>query len=289
MSDERRARDATVESYRARIDRVLAHIERAVAEGGGELDLDALAEIACFSRFHFHRIYRAMTGETPAQTVRRLRLDRAAAALLDSDRPVAEIAREAGYGGVEAFTRAFAAAYRAGPAAFRAGAPQPVETILSKFIDNVEVKQTPAYRLAAIAHRGPYPKVGAAFEQLGAWAGAQGLMRPDAAFIGIYYDDPESTPEAELRADACVSVPDGFDPSAPAHLVEIAAGEHAVYRHVGPYSGLAEAWRGLYAEWLPQSGREPANAPAYELYVRMAGQGGAEESITELRLPLKPA
>lgn len=285
MDEAHRPKDATAQSYRARIERVLAHIERAAAAGEGELDLDALAEIACFSRFHFHRIYRGMVGETPAQTVRRLRLDRAAAALLETDRPVIEIAREAGYGGAEAFTRAFAAAYRAGPAAYRAGAPYERDTTMDAFIDKVEIKHAPAYRLAAIPHRGPYQEIGPVFEQLGAWAGQEGLIRPDAVWIGLYYDDPETTPAAELRSEAAVSVPDAYEPSAPARLVTLPAGEYAVYRHVGGYEGLGEVWRGLYADWLPQSGRDCADSPAYEIYVRMAAEG--VEAITELWVPLR--
>ena len=125
MADDNAARptpgadDATLESYRVRVERVMAHIERALAGGEGPLDLDSLAAVGCFSRFHFHRIYRVVTGETPAQTVRRLRLHRAAVALLEDGRPVAEIAKEAGYGSVEAFTRAFTAAYQSAPAAYR--------------------------------------------------------------------------------------------------------------------------------------------------------------------------
>src|SRR5688572_12428030 len=41
------------------------------------LDLTRLAEVACMSPYHFHRIYHAMQGETAAETVRRLRLHRA--------------------------------------------------------------------------------------------------------------------------------------------------------------------------------------------------------------------
>ena len=63
------------QTYLDRIERVRAHIR---ADLDAPLDLDALAEVACMSRFHWHRIYQAMSGETTAQTVRRLRLARAA-------------------------------------------------------------------------------------------------------------------------------------------------------------------------------------------------------------------
>lgn len=98
---------ATRLDYAARIERVAAHI---TANLDRPLDLARLAEIACFSPYHFHRLYRLVLGETPDQTVRRLRLHRAAAALSRNEEPLARIAREAGYGSAEAFSRAFAAA-----------------------------------------------------------------------------------------------------------------------------------------------------------------------------------
>ena len=72
------------------------------------------------SPHHFHRIYHAMQGETAADTVRRLRLHRAAVELITGELPVTRIARRAGYGSQEAFTRAFKTAYGVPPARYRA-------------------------------------------------------------------------------------------------------------------------------------------------------------------------
>ena len=58
--------------YRERLRPVIRYLERHYRE---PLDLTALAERAALSPYHFHRIYKAVTGETPAATVRRLRLE----------------------------------------------------------------------------------------------------------------------------------------------------------------------------------------------------------------------
>ncbi len=55
--------------YEDRILRVLDYIHDNPA---GDLSLDALADIAAMSRFHWHRVFRSVTGETLAQTVRRI-------------------------------------------------------------------------------------------------------------------------------------------------------------------------------------------------------------------------
>jgi len=52
-------RSATAESYQERILRVLVHIQARLDE---PLELDELARVACFSPFHFHRVFRALTG-----------------------------------------------------------------------------------------------------------------------------------------------------------------------------------------------------------------------------------
>ena len=71
-----------------RVLRVLAYIHDNPA---GNLSLDRLADVAAMSRFHWHRVFRAMTGETCAQAVRRTRLHIAAIDLVNTVKPVAQI------------------------------------------------------------------------------------------------------------------------------------------------------------------------------------------------------
>jgi len=75
--------------YENRIRRVIRHISDNPA---GDLSLDALADVAAMSRFHWHRVFRAMTGETCAEAVRRLRMHRAATWIVETDQPIEGIA-----------------------------------------------------------------------------------------------------------------------------------------------------------------------------------------------------
>ena len=104
-------------SYEERLNRVVDHIHDHLEE---EIDLNRLAEVACLSPYHWHRIYTAMRGETIGATVRRLRLLRAADRLANSAMPIADIAERAGYGSSDAFGRAFREAYGKAPADYRA-------------------------------------------------------------------------------------------------------------------------------------------------------------------------
>ena len=94
---------ATRTDYADRLERVFRWLADHLDD---TLDLARLADVACLSPYHFHRVYRAMQGETAADTVRRLRLHRAAVDLITGELPVARVARRAGYGSQEAFTRA---------------------------------------------------------------------------------------------------------------------------------------------------------------------------------------
>jgi len=102
--------------YDARLKRVTDYIYENLDQ---DIDLLHLAEIACMSPFHWHRIYQAVYGETIAATVRRLRLARAAADLTNTDKPVQEVAKRAGFHNIQSFTRLFKKHYGIPPAKYR--------------------------------------------------------------------------------------------------------------------------------------------------------------------------
>jgi AraC family transcriptional regulator len=90
-------------SYAERIDRIVRFLNEQVESTPSLQDLADVAEI---SPFHFHRVYRAVTGETPSGTLRRLRMARAVAMLRDTSKPVTEIAFDIGYESSQAFSKA---------------------------------------------------------------------------------------------------------------------------------------------------------------------------------------
>ncbi len=104
---------STERSYAQRIARV---VEAIVADPGAPHTVESLAAVAHLSPYHFHRIYRALTGESIAATVQRVRLARAAHRLTGAGEPVSTVALEVGYDSPQAFARHSAAS----PASARA-------------------------------------------------------------------------------------------------------------------------------------------------------------------------
>jgi AraC family transcriptional regulator len=89
---------------RRRLSRVLDYVE---ANLEGDLTLDDLASIACLSRFHFARAFKAATGYSPHQYVSAKRLERAKALLMRGDQSLVDIALALNFSCQANFTRAF--------------------------------------------------------------------------------------------------------------------------------------------------------------------------------------
>ncbi|MCM0020281.1 MAG: AraC family transcriptional regulator [Tagaea sp.] len=280
--------DARAADHAKRIERAIAFIDSRL---DGDIRLDDLAAAACLSPFHFHRLYRMATGETPADTLRRRRLQRAAGELSLGKMPIAKIARRAGYGSLAAFGRAFAAAFGVPPAAYRKRghptspvSPNPNAEEHSMYA--VEIRDLPAHRVAGIRHNGPYQEIAGTFERLMVRAGALGLMGPETLTAGVYYDDPGTVPAKDLRSDACIVVPGGFAGTDDLRVFDLAAGRHAVLRFQGPYAELEKPYNWLYRDWLPRSGEIAADRPPFEFYLNDCRALPPTEWLTDICLPL---
>jgi AraC family transcriptional regulator len=274
----------TAESYQERLVRVLQHIERNLDD---DLPLEELARVACFSPYHFHRIFRAMVGESVAQHVRRLRLERAAMRLRQGDRAVVDIALDSGYDTHETFTRAFSSRFGVSPSGFRKNnAQRPADGSCWRSEVDAEIRKMERMHVAYVRHVGPYDEVGQTWGKLMGWAGRKGLLGPGAICLGISHDDPEITEPGKLRYDAAITVPESTAGEGDIGTQDVEGGEYVVATHKGPYSGLGAVYSQLCGEWLPASGRELRNAPPIEIYRKMGMNTPAEEQITEVCLPL---
>lgn len=189
--------------YLSRVHRVMDYIENNLDQ---ELTLDHLAGVACFSRFHFHRIFAAITGETLQRFISRLRLERAAQKLaMNSETPVTEVAYDCGFSSPAVFSRAFRERYGCSPSRWRenpgkgnsnlckaeskqgqqesnsckaTGVENPYlestnnqdrrRTMNVKTVaaQSVEIKTLPERTVAYVRHTGPYQGNVALFEQL---------------------------------------------------------------------------------------------------------------------------
>lgn len=290
MTDFATSDSASQASYIRRFTRVTEYI---YANLDAELDLNTLADVAALSPWHWHRIWQAVYGETVAATVKRLRLQRAATDLAHTQMPLDDIWPRAGYGSAAAFSRSFKDAYGMPPAEYRKSGSHTRFTMPSSpkgvsIMHDVAIRSIPAATLAVIPHKGSYMQIGKAFETLFGTLGARNLLRPGLCMKGLFYSDPTSVPEDELRSAAGIIVPDdSFPVEPPLERVSLRGGDYAVLRHKGPYSDMRPAYDWLYGDWLVKSGREAADAPCFEDYLNNPREVPPTELLTDICLPLK--
>jgi AraC family transcriptional regulator len=267
--------------YEARIERVVAYIYEHLDD---PLDLNRLAEVACLSPYHWHRVYKAMRGETIATTIKRQRLTRAAARLAQTSMPIEQVARDSGYDNVQSFTRIFKSIYGMPPATYRARGSHRLEDLA---VYDVQIKRVEPMTAITLEHRGAYIEISRAFDRLFAWLYASGSIGPDLRSVAIFYDDPTSIPAAQLRSRAGVVTRATPTLEPPFECTPIAGGEYAVLRHKGPYADMKPAYDWLYGQWLPQSGRLPADAPCVEEYLNNPRTTVPTELLSDIYLPLR--
>src|SRR5262249_515943 len=106
----------------------------------------------------------------------------------------------------------------------------------------------------------------------------------DAPMVAAFYDDPETVPEAELRAIAGVLVGEGTG-IGDLEEVWLPAGRYLVAEHVGHPSGLPEAWDRVYREHIPARGHSSREGTRFEVY-RSGDHSDPDAMRTQLYAPI---
>ena len=119
------------------------------------------------------------------------------------------------------------------------------------------------------------------------WAGARGLLGPSMKTIGIVHDDPDVTPTDKIRYDAGVVVSRPIQPEGEFGVLELAGGRCAVVTYKGHYQGLGQVYQRIYGGWLPKSGYELRDAPAFEEYLNSPRNTRPEDLVTVIHVPLE--
>jgi AraC family transcriptional regulator len=193
--------DILQKEYKSRINRVIDFIETNLDKN---FTLDELASIANFSKYHFHRIFYSMIGETLFQFIQRLRLERAADNLCSNkNKSITEIAYDSGFSNSASFAKAFKEFYKmsasewrekqsinesnpgkansnSGKAVSNSGKDYFLSSSYITYVNNsqtwrikmknktqtVEVKELPEMTVAYVRHIGPYAGDSKLFEGL---------------------------------------------------------------------------------------------------------------------------
>ena len=200
--------------YAQRIDRVIDYLRGNLHR---PVKLAELADVACFSEFHFHRIFTAVSGETLNSFTNRLRLEKAARLLRYSEQSLTDIALDCGFSSSATFSRAFRSGYDTSPSQFRKSG----EIKKSKICKELFSGQGYFLSMAAEEKRAAFPvrlidvperqvayirvtnafemdRVVAALKTMIQWAKSQKIFSQGILF-GMSMDDPHVTPKHLYR------------------------------------------------------------------------------------------
>ena len=262
--------EATRREYERRIEKAKRFIALHLME---EFTLADVAAEAAFSNFHFHRIFTALTGETLAHHIRRLRLEKAANRLQrDKVSTITTIGMECGFSSPTVFSRAFKELFAITPLDFRNGAR--LKSAITKplragkpyrlsAIQGTAVIAFPPERLFILTRVGPYDHSLVQFyrnvERLTRFIRSPGSFQ----MIGIALDNPHITPPNLCRYELGVPVPDSGHVSLDGEIRQFSPGDTAVYPFEARPFEVEKGFDDLYAHWLPESGYQPNDAPAF--------------------------
>lgn len=256
-------------------------INAAVNQVASNLDrnhtLEELAAHANFSKYHFHRLYRALCGESVAAMVLRLRLERAAGALVYSkDRSITDLALTYGFSSGANFTKAFTKHFGCPPSAYRKKSKigkvtNPAKAYYDDVAAEVTIGVQPERQLAYVRSTGGYVanEIRAMHQQVQTWVVRNDCGATESASIGITWSDSLITDEERWRYDACVAVQSGTQGAGAIGIQTLRGGRTAqLGLLLGPQDNhdLSRYWDWLVRDWFMNSAHELGSQPSYERY-----------------------
>ncbi|MFE6138092.1 GyrI-like domain-containing protein [Bacillus sp. NPDC057893] len=286
--------------YLRRIYKVQDYIESNINDS---LSIEELANVAGFSKFHFHRIFKGMMDERLSRYVNRLKLERATHLLTYRlDMTITDIAYHYGFTDSAVFSRTFKSHYGVSPSHYRNHNSKNCKDVsedsqynkCKKVRGEVEIVTADKVNVAYIRHVGTYKDLAIDFPKmigkLFHYAAEQNYhVFEDTKILTIYHDHHEFTEDYHLRTSLCITIPDGVEEgNSVIGLMTIPSGKYAVGHFEIFQDEYKGAWNFLYGEWLPKSGYKPRDSYPFEVYKNDPRQHPEHKHIVDIYVPIEP-
>jgi len=257
--------------YIERINKVIDYIE---VNLDSKLLLAELAEVAMFSKYHFHRIFKTVTGENLNEFIKRMRMIKAYRFLqVDKTIEIKDLAIKVGYNSTANFSRDFKEFHGISPSQARQSDKVLEERVINiknieldityKGIENLPEKYVLFKKITSGYDNELIPQTSNELYKL-----AIDYQFKIEQFIGVGYDDPDYTPADKCKYDICIAVnPNDLPKRIPCDSKIIYGGKFAVFNYQGHKNNIANAWDYMFKEWLLNSHYLPDDRPHLEMYL----------------------
>lgn len=293
--------------YLNRINRVFEFIDENL---DADLSLNKISEIAFFSPFHFHRIFKFITGETLNEYVNRQKIEQSALAVLHKNLTISEIAHRYGFNDISSFSRAFKKYFGTSPTKFKLQNPNRHSKIcqleskngqeypnyekyiciinnLKRWIKmnaKIEIKEMPNMNLAYVSSIG-IQNLESAYQKLIKWATPQGLMNMQTKIVRIYHDSFKVTEANKVRMSASILLNKPVDVNAEIGLTSIQKGKFIVGSFEIGLNEFEQSWTGLFL-WMNENGYKSVDKKPFEIYHNNFNEHPEKKCIVDFHIQI---
>ena len=241
-----------------------------------DISLDDLSRELHVSKFHMHRIFKNEFGRNVYETIRSIRLQKAASLLLtNKNSTITQIAKMCGYSSQTSFAKVFKEKFLMTPKEWRHnGYISYIKNILKRSssaakstADFSSLKPTivkmPEMQVYYIRHQGYDRSIKETWQKLQTWVLSNELS--NVTQIGMHHDNPTIIPLNECQYIACIALEEKPEnPTLPS--LNIPQGVYAKFDFSGEYGDVLRFMNWVYFDWLIQSGYETTTNPSYAIY-----------------------
>jgi AraC family transcriptional regulator len=277
--------------------RAISYIESHLKD---DFTLNEVADAACYSLYHFHRIFSATVGDSARDYIRKRRLTEAGRELVETSRSILAVAMDYGYESQEAFSRAFRNSYDLTPGYFRKQALfYPLREKMSLDYLTFEYRRRREGMLPRIINKGEMLVTG---KKITVKADGSNFKKIPLFWSEWIKKGYEQMIPSKRNQEACLGIcvasqSDVFDyiigcevlPGAeiPKGFIShtIAGADYAVFKVKGPLpESVQKTWNYIYGTWLPEAQYQHTRSDEFELYYGDNGQ-----LAVDIYIPVKKA
>jgi AraC family transcriptional regulator len=270
-----------MENYSDTMQKVLTAIE-------GDLEyitIEDLIAVSGYSYYHFHRIFKAYTGETLNKYIKRIQLERALFQMQVDKENITKIAMKSGYNTPSAFNKAFKEMFGINPSEYKKSLEPKRKTYTD--IEPIRLETIESISVYTIRHVGDYKLVDVVWDRLITFASKHKLFFSKNFYAyAITHDNPDIANNINLRYDACISRTKEVPCEETICTKELDGGKYAIFLHKGEYDSLTNTYNSIFGNWLHKYEIVLRDVPVIQKFLNNKFETPLEELLTEVYVPI---